>query len=113
MASETDILLDQYEMTDEEMRIERMFEEADEYMIIHKNFKKAKEIYQNIVDIDHNNIDAINSIAQCIQSLNEDNLFDKWKKLYDKSLEIWPDDYMSNFYMGILYFKCKYNSKKR
>ena len=111
MASESDLLFDQEGMTEEEIRIEQMFEEADEYMISLKDFKKAKSIYQNILKIDPNNIDAINSLSQWIQSMNEDSYFDKCKSLYNRSLEIWPDDYMTNFYMGILYYKWKYNDR--
>jgi len=40
-------------------------------------------------------------------NIDVDQYFLEWKQLYEKALEIDPDDYITNFYIGILYYKVK------
>ena len=81
-----------------------------------KDHAHAKNLYEEILQLDQNNIDAYNSLAQWIQNLSKNHYFNnidvdqyflEWKQLYEKALEIDPDDYITNFYIGILYYKVK------
>lgn len=71
MTSELETLLDQYELTDQEQEIERIFEQADHYMINKKDFNRAHSLYKQIISMDANNIDAYNSLAQWIQNMSK------------------------------------------
>lgn len=58
-------------MSEQEQQIEDIFEQADHYMINTKEYDKAKELYQKLIALDDNNIDAYNSLAQWIMIMSE------------------------------------------
>ena len=69
-------------------------------------------MYNTILEVDPENVDAINSIAYCVkfmaaansQALPE-NLFENLRSLYKKALNIDPTDVESNFNLGLLYLQ--------
>ena len=64
------------ELTEEEKELEAIFEKADDLMINKKDHKKAQELYEQILKKDADNIDALNSLAQCIKVTKSKNCFD-------------------------------------
>lgn len=42
-----------------------------------------------------------------ICDIGPETCFEECQQLYSQALEIDPDDYMTNFYMGVLYYKAK------
>lgn len=87
-----------------------MFEKADELMLIKKNFKEALKIYDKILKIDPDNIDGLNSKAQCLLNMDSSS-FDKSLVLYEKALKIEDKDFETNFNIGILYYQQKKDLK--
>ena len=87
-----------------------MFEKADELLLSKKrvNYPKAQKIYEDILNKDADNIDAINSLAQCLQETDPSNE-DKIISLYEKSLRLLgslgPSDFETNFNMALYYYK--------
>ena len=51
-------------------KVEEIFDRADELMINQKDFDKAKVLYEEILSLDSENIDGLNSLAQCIKSIH-------------------------------------------
>ena len=49
-----------------EAKIEKLFEKADPLMIESKDYKAARKIYEEILHIEAENVDALNSLATCI-----------------------------------------------
>ena len=49
--------------TDLEQKIEEIFEKADDFMINKKSFGEAAKLYEEIIALDPENIDALNSLA--------------------------------------------------
>ena len=58
-------------MSDEdvEKKVEDMFTRADDLMINKEKFEEAKQIYLDILELDPDNIDGLNSVATCIKFL--------------------------------------------
>jgi tetratricopeptide (TPR) repeat protein len=81
-----------------------MFEKADELMLIKLNFKEALKIYDKILKKDPENIDGLNSKAQCLQNTDSGS-FEKSLALYEKALKIEDKDFETNFNIGILYYQ--------
>ena len=46
-----------------------MFEKADDLLINQEKFVEAKQLYQEILHIDPENIDGLNSMASCIKHM--------------------------------------------
>jgi tetratricopeptide (TPR) repeat protein len=97
------------EMTKKEIdrKVEEMFDRADDLMISQKNFGEAKEIYNEILKLDPMNIDGLNSLAQCIKATATSNIFSQVFPLYQKALSVDPEDFETNFNMGVLYYEQK------
>ena len=57
-------------MTELDAKVEEIFDRADELMINQKEFEKAKVLYEEILSLDSENIDGLNSLAQCIKSIH-------------------------------------------
>lgn len=51
-----------------EQKLEEIFDRADDLMINQKNFVDAMSLYAEILKLDPENIDGLNSLAQCIKS---------------------------------------------
>ena len=49
-------------------RVEEIFDKADDLMINQKNYAEAIELYQEILKLDPENIDGLNSLAQCVKT---------------------------------------------
>ena len=75
-------------------------------MVIRKNYQDAMKLYDQILDKDPENIDALSSKAQCLQKVDS-NSFPKALKLYEKALELDEKDFETNFNIGILYYQRK------
>ena len=97
---------DTYEPTAEELEIESMFEKADELMLVDRNYSEALKLYENILTKDPDNIDGLNSKAQCLQKVDK-NSFSKALSLYEKALSIEDKDFETNFNIGILHYQRK------
>jgi tetratricopeptide (TPR) repeat protein len=64
--------------------------------------------------MDSDNIDALNSIATCIKHMtppNED-FFEACLQLYIRALEIDPEDFETNFNVGILLYDQRKDAQK-
>ena len=75
-------------------------------MLIKKKYKDAMVLYDEILDKDPDNIDALSSKAQCIQKIDP-NPFAKALSLYEKALKLDEKDFETNFNIGILYYQRK------
>jgi tetratricopeptide (TPR) repeat protein len=56
-------------MTELDAKIEEIFDRADDFMINHKDYEKAKALFEEILSLDPDNIDGLNSLAQCVKSI--------------------------------------------
>jgi len=56
-------------MTELDAKVEEIFDRADELMINQKEYEKAKGLYEEILNLDSENIDGLNSLAQCVKSI--------------------------------------------
>ena len=76
-------------------------------MINKRSFKEAAKVYEEILQMDPENIDALNSLAGCIKQtmLPGKELFDKIFPMYEKALQQDPEDFETNFNLGILYYE--------
>jgi|LauGreDrversion4_2_1035121.scaffolds.fasta_scaffold703444_1 tetratricopeptide (TPR) repeat protein len=76
-------------------------------MINKRSFKEAAKLYEEILQLDSENIDALNSLAGCIKQtmLPGQGLFDKIYPLYEKALQQDPEDFETNFNLGILFYE--------
>ena len=90
--------------------IPSMFTQADQLLFKQRRFADARTIYEQILTLDSENIDAINSIAYCVKfaaaSSSDslpDTLFTELESLYNRTLEIDQDDIEANFNLGSLY----------
>jgi len=54
---------------DFDQQVELMFEKADLLMIAEGKYAQAKEMFLQILELDPENIDALNSVATCIKYL--------------------------------------------
>jgi tetratricopeptide (TPR) repeat protein len=63
------------------------------------------------LDLDPDNIDAMNSTATCLKNLSSDH-FDPCLSLYMRALEVDPEDFETNFNIGILYYDQRKDAKK-
>lgn len=95
-----------HEPTAEELEIESMFETADELMLVDKNYSEALKIYDKILKKDPDNIDGLNSKAQCLLKVDKGS-FPKALALYEKALSIEDKDFETNFNIGILHYQRK------
>ena len=57
--------------------------------------------------MDPDNIDALNSLAQCIRATATTNVFNQVSQLYQKALSIDSEDFETNFNFGVLYYEQK------
>ena len=64
--------------------------------------------------MDPENIDALNSIATCIKNTSgpEEDFFPACLDLYQRALELDPEDFETNFNIGILYYTETPSNKK-
>ena len=53
-----------------EVQIEELFDQADELMINQKKYEEAHQIFVKILNLDPENVDALNSQATCIKNLS-------------------------------------------
>ena len=67
------------------------------------------EVYQEILKLDAENIDAINSCAQCLKVTASSNpsAMKEVFALYQRAILIDPEDFETNFNLGVLYFEQK------
>eukprot|EP00347_Sterkiella_histriomuscorum_P024543 403330746 len=82
---------------DFEVKLELLFVEADTAMIKNKDFKRAEQIFAKIVELEDDNVSALNGLAYCKEHFNQP---DEQFKYLQKAVEIDPEDYESNFNMG-------------
>jgi tetratricopeptide (TPR) repeat protein len=65
---------------------------------------------------DPDNIDGLNSLAQCVKSIyncqvsegaqsDPQSLFTQLRSLYQKALSVDPEDFETNFNLGVLYYE--------
>ena len=57
-------------------RVEEIFDKADDMMINQKNYEEATTLYQEILKLDPENIDGLNSLAQCVKTSGLEQLVD-------------------------------------
>ena len=64
-------------------------------------------MYLDILEADPENIDGLNSVACCIKYLTPANQshFDECLPYYLKALEADPEDFETNFNIGILFYE--------
>ena len=72
------------------------------------------EIYKEILQLDSENIDALNSQAQCLKSTasvtggsSQQKIINQVFQLYTRAIKIDPEDFETNFNLGVLYFEHK------
>ena len=65
------------------------------------------DIYTEILRLDADNIDAINSQAQCLKATanGNQNTINEVFALYQRAIKIDPEDFETNFNLGVLYFE--------
>lgn len=97
-----------------EQQIEGMFEKADDLMINQEKFQEARQLYLEILELDPENIDGLNSVATCIKHLTttEQSHFDECLPYYQKALEADPEDFETNFNIGILFYDQKQDAER-
>ena len=76
-------------------------------MINEKRYQEAMEVYSEILKLDDQNIDAINSQAQCLKATAEGSsaVMNEVFALYQRAVLIDPEDFETNFNLGVLYFE--------
>eukprot|EP00347_Sterkiella_histriomuscorum_P012671 403367671 len=102
--------------------VEELFQQADVLLFKNKNCNEAERLYQQILEVDPRNIDALNSISYCIkfrvlgfenehiQNLNERqqiSLYELLSPIYQQILRLDPDNIECNFNMGVMYLQQK------
>lgn len=67
-----------------------------------------------ILELDPENIDGLNSVATCIKQLTPVNqsYFDEVMPYYQKALEADPEDFETNFNIGILFYDQKQDAER-
>ena len=72
-----------------------------------KDYKLALQHYVRAIELDEDNIDAINSLAQCLKATSSGNAaaIDECFALYQRAIQIDPEDFETNFSLGVLYFE--------
>ena len=97
---------------DLEQQIEAMYDKADDLMINQENFVEAKALYLEILELEPENIDGLNSVAACIKYLTppEQSHFEECLPYYQKALEADPEDFETNFNIGVLYYDQKHDA---
>jgi len=72
------------------------------------------DIYTEILRLDADNIDAINSQAQCLKATanGNQNTINEVFALYQRAIKIDPEDFETNFNLGVLYFEQKKDQDK-
>jgi len=101
--------------TASEQETEDLFRHADELLFRDRNYEEAEKLYRQVLSMDNQNIDAINSVAYCIKFAatvaevkpDANTLFEQVYPLYQDSLRIDPDDIEANFNLGLLYLQNK------
>ena len=90
-----------------EQQVDAMFDQADDLMINQKKYREAMEMYKEILRLDSENIDALNSWAQCLKATASGNqaVFKEIFSLYQRAITIDPEDFETNFNLGVLYFE--------
>ena len=88
-------------------------------MINQLNYAEAKGLYSAILKLDADNIDALNSLAQCIRAIanqqqnpNRQQVFSQALQLYQRALSIDSEDFETNFNLGVLYYEFKKDYEK-
>lgn len=83
-----------------------MIQRADELLICEQNYAEAKKLYLNVLDIDPENIDCLNSVATCIQAITPSELspVEECLGFYQRALAIDSEDYETNFNIGNLFY---------
>ena len=63
-------------------------------------------MYLDILELDPENIDGLNSVASCIKFLtkSDQSHLNECLPYYQRALAIDPDDFGTNFNIGILYY---------
>ena len=71
-------------------------------------------IYKEIMNLDPENIDAINSVAQCIKATSNGRVetIAEVFALYTRAIKIDSEDFETNFNLGILYYEHKKDHDK-
>ncbi len=95
--------------------IEDAFQEADALLFKERKFDEAQQRYQEILQLEPANIDAMNSIAYCVKfktqaadgSVDPMVLFQQLHPIYLEVLKIDREDVEANFNMGLLYLQHK------
>ena len=92
-----------------------MFDIADDLMINQKQYAQAIPIYQDILKADPENVDALNSLAQCTKLSQQpptQETFQKCRQLYQRALAIDPEDFETNFNLGVLLYEFRKDMDK-
>lgn len=94
---------------DFDQQVELMFEKADHLMVVEGKFALAKDMFLQILEMDPENIDALNSIASCIKYLTPSNQshFDECMPFYYRALLADAEDFETNFNLGNLFYHQK------
>jgi protein O-GlcNAc transferase len=101
------------EMSAHEQRIELMFERADDLLFTRQQPQKAAPVYQQILKLDPDNLDALNSLAQCLkQQKHSADTFSQCRALYQRALSLDPEDFESNFNMAVLLYEFRKDQDK-
>ena len=97
-----------------EAQVDQLFDQADDLMINQKKYTEAMDIYTEILRLDADNIDAINSQAQCLKATanGNQNTINEVFALYQRAIKIDPEDFETNFNLGVLYFEQKKDQDK-
>lgn len=71
-------------------------------------------LYQEILRLDPDNIDGLNSLAQCLKLSRapSNEVYTQCRSLYSRALSMDPEDYESNFNMGVLLYEFKRDIEK-
>ena len=89
-----------------------LFDQADHLLFKQRNYEEARLIYDQILEKQPSNVDAINSIAYCVKYLAasgpeqvNEKLYNELEQLYQRGLQQDPSDIEANFNLGLLYLQ--------
>lgn len=80
-------------------------------MINKKKFKEASQVYEEILRKESDNIDALNSLAHCLLEQDKSNE-EKALRLYDRALRLDPNDFETNFNLGLFHYRQRKDYEK-
>ena len=107
------------DLSELDAQIEEIFDRADDLMINQKEYFQAvrsshfnniiqMQLYKDILALDPYNIDGLNSLAQCVKlqkSPPTNETFEECYNLYNRALAVDPEDFETNFNIGVLLYE--------